>query len=414
MISLWRWGALAVAASHADHIWIRHAPDDMWKHRLLRVNDVAEPLMCDHVFLHAAHLAIYESRVDQIFSRRQLEWLPEKDCYISYSSARSDRLRGTNQTSLEIMTRRQSARFEALSRLSRLAGRGLLKTEKGHSPWLLYADHDVVPLNQRRTIAHLVQKLQTGVSKYTNTTETRICSAFNLCEVSALPSRALSSANRIALVLTPDPGCHRNSQLTSGVMLARPSRLLSFVSEAYYLTLRHKRSRPEANPPSAFLQELFHFSGGFLRHLCAYGGEQAWGPSTPSLDSFKEGNEILMLRELDIHMALNDRVLGNLAQKWFPEGKIPRDEPNTIAVVHPRWMNSWACYHSEMKHHHSPWFVHCGDMFAHFYGCKEDGYYTRFFRELATADSRCNKLLPFKTDDADTKAFDIDEWKQHH
>eukprot|EP01056_Protomagalhaensia_sp_Gyna25_P001494 Protomagalhaensia_sp_Gyna_25__1493@NODE_1764_length_1553_cov_66_875826_g1446_i0_p1_GENE_NODE_1764_length_1553_cov_66_875826_g1446_i0NODE_1764_length_1553_cov_66_875826_g1446_i0_p1_ORF_typecomplete_len417_score17_68_NODE_1764_length_1553_cov_66_875826_g1446_i02711521 len=412
MFSVWRWGTVAVAASHTDHIWIRYAPDDAWTHRLLRVNDVAEPLICDHVFLHAAHHAIYESRVDQIFSRRQLEWLPEKDCHISYSSASNDRLRGTNQTSLGVMARQQSARFEAFSRLSSLARHGLLKTEKGHTPWLLYAEHDVVPLNRRRTIAHLVQKLQTGISNYANTTETRICSDYNACEVSAYPSRSLSSADKIALVLTPDPECHRNSHLASGVMLGRPSRLLSFISEAYYLILRRRRSQSGPSPSSAVLQGLFHFSGEFLRHFCAYGGDEAWGPSTPSLEASEEGNEILMLRELDIHTAVSDRFLGPLAQKWFPEGKIPRDEPNSIAVVHPRWMNSWACYRSGMQNHQSPWFVHCGDMLAHFYGCQEGGYYSRFFRNLVTADARCNELLPFKRDDSDAITFDVNEWKR--
>eukprot|EP01056_Protomagalhaensia_sp_Gyna25_P004845 Protomagalhaensia_sp_Gyna_25__4844@NODE_500_length_3262_cov_176_025442_g391_i0_p2_GENE_NODE_500_length_3262_cov_176_025442_g391_i0NODE_500_length_3262_cov_176_025442_g391_i0_p2_ORF_typecomplete_len427_score37_95_NODE_500_length_3262_cov_176_025442_g391_i019003180 len=394
--------------------------------RDVNVNEMTEPLQCHHVLLHAAHSHGREARVDEVLIRRQLEWLPPEDCYVSHSSVRDIRMPKTGSPfddvhrakDFEKESRKRAARYNALKGLSRLVSLGLLKIPgfdrvepPMSAPWILLTDLEAVPLNKERTIRYFIDKLHTGLSLYSNTTETRLCTLYNICDPNALSPQDIAFVDRIALVLTPDLECDGKGTFSSGAMVARPSLLLGFLAEAQLLAVLNSRyaALSDSEILSLVLKDLLSLSGNFLEHLCKYGDQLAWDPSTPSLDESKDGSEILLLRKFDAGSARNHSVFGAIAKEWFPHGYIPAMQPDTIAVVNPRWMNSCGCRPARSSEKFR-WFAQCGDMLAHFYGCRHDGYQSKHFRRLASVTEQCIDLLPFKTNDENTGPFNASAW----
>eukprot|EP01057_Protomagalhaensia_wolfi_P001115 Protomagalhaensia_wolfi_Nauph_80__1114@NODE_1652_length_1418_cov_42_319797_g1281_i0_p1_GENE_NODE_1652_length_1418_cov_42_319797_g1281_i0NODE_1652_length_1418_cov_42_319797_g1281_i0_p1_ORF_typecomplete_len427_score39_39_NODE_1652_length_1418_cov_42_319797_g1281_i01061386 len=415
---------ICALASRLHELRIHQPENEGW--RDVNVSEMTRPLQCHNVLLHAVHSVGREARVDEVLIRRQLEWLPPGDCYVSHSSVGDPRMPHTESPfhddprakEFERDARKRAARYEALECLTRLSSVGLLSTPGSDRaepptgvPWILLTDFDVVPLNKERTIRHLIDKLHNGLSLYSDTTETRLCSQYNACDPNALTSQDIAFVDRIALVLTPDLECGSKGTFSSAAMMTRPSLLLGFLAEAQLLAVHNSRyaTLSDSEILSLVLKDLLSLFGNFLEHLCKFGDNLAWGPSTPSLDESNDGSEILLLRKFDAGAAQNHTVFGNIAKDWFPYGYIPAMQPDTIAVVNPRWMNSCGCRRS-----HRPekfrWFAECGDMLAHFYGCHHYGYQSKHFRRQASASEQCVNLLPFKTNDENTGPFNATTW----
>eukprot|EP01057_Protomagalhaensia_wolfi_P002873 Protomagalhaensia_wolfi_Nauph_80__2872@NODE_296_length_2867_cov_28_449788_g221_i0_p1_GENE_NODE_296_length_2867_cov_28_449788_g221_i0NODE_296_length_2867_cov_28_449788_g221_i0_p1_ORF_typecomplete_len479_score68_53Glyco_transf_34/PF05637_12/0_91_NODE_296_length_2867_cov_28_449788_g221_i0581494 len=413
------------------NLWIRKSPDTSFADKKIAVNDLNKTLHCDNVFLHAAANPSYERAMSELFVRRQLEWLPSTDCYISVSSLGMPLPHNPNgvlnYTGLTNSHQKYRTRYDAMMVLTRLVQARVLKTFSKSTfskvPWILYTDYDVVPMNKKKTISSLIHRVHLALSSKGDTTETRLCGTepYDDCHSNALtPSDIKGGAGRVALVVGIDYSCHRNNSwmINSGVILSQPSRTLGLISAATLTaftdtTLYAPYDGLEQGRLNLALQELFDVPPDSIRRMCSVPRSNLWTPSVPGMDNqLEEGLEPFLIRRLNLDKALQHPVFHKVVKFWFPEGKLWPSEPDILVIVNDRWLNSPACKPlSHFVPYQRPLQFECGDMIAHFNGCKKkEAYLDSEFRNRATSDPRCVNLLPFRTDDDATKPFQLASW----
>eukprot|EP01057_Protomagalhaensia_wolfi_P002874 Protomagalhaensia_wolfi_Nauph_80__2873@NODE_296_length_2867_cov_28_449788_g221_i0_p2_GENE_NODE_296_length_2867_cov_28_449788_g221_i0NODE_296_length_2867_cov_28_449788_g221_i0_p2_ORF_typecomplete_len425_score44_88_NODE_296_length_2867_cov_28_449788_g221_i015162790 len=375
--------------------------DPVWKLRSLD-----QPIDCENAFFHAVPSDQYEVIFPELFKRRQLEWLPPEDCYISIFPSDPNSYHIDDNADVHY-------KYESLVALNQMARSGYLRPAR----WLMYSDLAVIPLNQKLTIQRLVSRLDNSLATGNDTTETRLCDMIDpfYCSSRALAPTNITSFDAVALTVPLDIGCNNSTLFNTGVLLGQPSRLLGLIGAAMFTV-----ATPDEIPNKAkekqrlkyIFQELFEVPLSQVERFCGAPRIDLWEASTPSIYDSNKGTELFMLRRFDLDKALRHPSFHQITQIWFPDGRLWPGEPDTLAIVNNRWMASPACkVANNLETFRKPLLLRCGDMFAHFEGCHPKAKYKSLpFRQLVTAAPECVKLLPFHTNDDGSKPFDLEFW----
>eukprot|EP01054_Gregarina_sp_Poly1_P010217 Gregarina_sp_Poly_1__10216@NODE_708_length_6677_cov_81_679879_g535_i0_p1_GENE_NODE_708_length_6677_cov_81_679879_g535_i0NODE_708_length_6677_cov_81_679879_g535_i0_p1_ORF_typecomplete_len528_score42_68_NODE_708_length_6677_cov_81_679879_g535_i023283911 len=399
---------------------IRRSPERPVR-SVLYLSDITQPLVCENIFLHVA-TANFEDNL-QLWIRRQLEWInfTSNDCFFSITPE------GVLPKYHAITTRNPYVWYKTLGQstyrirydvqvaLSRMGLAGYLgrTNSKDGSPWIHFTDIDVMPLDKRKTIGSLVARIEAGL-QLGQTTEDRLCGAgagteyFGCLDTT---NTAKISTDQVAYVIALDNVCQSDWMFNAGSVLWKPSRVLGMMGQSILRlfndtsSLSHAFDDSDQGRIGLVLRELFGLDPDRVRALCAPFQVEAWYASS-------EGDEILFLRRFNLSRALTHPTFSSIAAKWFPEGRLWPEEPDAVAIVNPRWMNSAACYvnsgYSPTRRRYQ--MLNCGDMLAHFNGCSKEEYFDPVFRRLVTSTPSCVENLPFLTNDDGSAPFDPERW----
>eukprot|EP01055_Gregarina_sp_Pseudo9_P005985 Gregarina_sp_Pseudo_9__5984@NODE_984_length_2004_cov_21_670738_g922_i0_p1_GENE_NODE_984_length_2004_cov_21_670738_g922_i0NODE_984_length_2004_cov_21_670738_g922_i0_p1_ORF_typecomplete_len512_score162_33_NODE_984_length_2004_cov_21_670738_g922_i04681970 len=393
-------------------------PVDPVTHKIA-LEDVAVPIECHNVLLHVVTEG-YEDKME-IWIRRQKEWVAFQpaDCFFSinhrgslaeYHPVRTWNLPLRKQI-IELLPFR--SRYDVQAALASMALRGYLRRpladgDAVSAPWVYFTDVDTLHLNKDKSIDSLVARLQRGLD-LNRTAETRVCgtSDYFACEETAsLPE----SVEELAYVVPLDLLCHDDWMFNAGTVLWRPSRLLGMIAQSVLwgfndTSLVHRFDNSDQGRIGLVLRDLFGLDPDRVRSVCAPFRVSTWEPSVTE-------DEILFVRQLDLHKAFSHPVFKHIVLNWFPEGRLWQGEPRAVAVVNPRWMDSGACqmlegFSDERK---NLMFLNCGDMTTHFNGCPKKEYFAKSFREAVGTTPECREQLPFQTNDDNSGPFVYEDW----
>eukprot|EP01053_Blabericola_migrator_P004805 Blabericola_migrator_1__4804@NODE_2521_length_2649_cov_252_916344_g1576_i0_p1_GENE_NODE_2521_length_2649_cov_252_916344_g1576_i0NODE_2521_length_2649_cov_252_916344_g1576_i0_p1_ORF_typecomplete_len500_score45_57Glyco_transf_34/PF05637_12/0_0003_NODE_2521_length_2649_cov_252_916344_g1576_i0791578 len=411
-----------------------HKNSSMWtpQKTTFLVKELDEPIVCEHVLFHTVTANLLKK--EQIFIRRQIEWIslfPE-DCFFTVSLERALVLRDPPSPVESLRAKSKIARsihayrikFDALSMLVSLWRNNMIqKPDNGSAPWLLYIDLDVLPMNKEKSIQALLERIARGLKR--DTAEERLC-VEEPDEFACPPydprakvtdksqDNDLSrpkTMDDLGFVIALDTSCFGSWMYNHGVWLVKPSRLAGFISLAVLwsfndTSFQHHHDPNDQGRQALLFREVFDLHPDISRRFCGYPQKESrWIPSL-------ESDELIFVRHLNLHKALTHPVYRVAAQAWFPDGRFWPGEPTAIAITAARWMNSPACrYNYGYSNKKLRYFgFHCGDMFAHFNGCRKSEYKEPSFRAQAVEEEWCRKVLPFQTDDNGTGPFNYKEW----
>eukprot|EP01054_Gregarina_sp_Poly1_P007944 Gregarina_sp_Poly_1__7943@NODE_453_length_8283_cov_172_211173_g76_i1_p1_GENE_NODE_453_length_8283_cov_172_211173_g76_i1NODE_453_length_8283_cov_172_211173_g76_i1_p1_ORF_typecomplete_len469_score41_18Glyco_transf_34/PF05637_12/0_00028_NODE_453_length_8283_cov_172_211173_g76_i13751781 len=376
-------------------------------------------LFCDHILIHAANTGYPEE--NELFLRRQREWISNfsNDCFIFLTGAPSEfpTYLEAHEGSMsadawkEILRRVEGKRlrYDAGVYFTKLAFNGLVHKKNGSGvPWVLYTDVDVLFTNKSRGIDSIVQRLEEGLRLGT-TTEDRVCGSADMFPCVHQQPHAHLTLDDIALAIAVDNDCHHVWMLNSGSQLWQLGRMHGYLMEAD-LTLFNDTSlvysfdKFEQGKFALLIREIFDFDFNRLRAMCSPFEEKTWWTGM-------EHNEIVVLREFNYTRASTHPVLGGVTHKWFPNGP-PVSGPRYVALVNPRWLNSYACAYNWLfsRARSEAMAMHCGDFMAHFNGCDKGEHKWMSFRKRLGETPECIAALPFKTMDNSSEPFEYHKW----
>eukprot|EP01054_Gregarina_sp_Poly1_P001667 Gregarina_sp_Poly_1__1666@NODE_1427_length_4171_cov_112_011452_g949_i0_p2_GENE_NODE_1427_length_4171_cov_112_011452_g949_i0NODE_1427_length_4171_cov_112_011452_g949_i0_p2_ORF_typecomplete_len496_score55_58Glyco_transf_34/PF05637_12/6_5e05Nucleotid_trans/PF03407_16/0_2_NODE_1427_length_4171_cov_112_011452_g949_i01701657 len=273
--------------------------------------------------------------------------------------------------------------------------------------WILYSDVDILFTNKNKLHTYALNRLDGFTEKYSQTTETAWCGDGN---IQPCDEFAISKAGRhdVTLILGTDRFPYSQAVINSGVFLARASKVTSFIFECalsiFNITIPETSfDAMDQGRLEYVLQETFNLNHDYLRSIFAPLNETLL--AAPCLD-----DQVLMFREFDLTKALAHPLFGAIAEKHFPDKKVPDGTPSIVAIVCSKWMNSGACMWQGrfLKRRQLTWFT-CGDFAAHFFGCGFPSFRSKEWREEIASTRQCRSIFPWTTGDAADSSFD---WTQ--
>eukprot|EP01056_Protomagalhaensia_sp_Gyna25_P005297 Protomagalhaensia_sp_Gyna_25__5296@NODE_65_length_5715_cov_10_441860_g48_i0_p1_GENE_NODE_65_length_5715_cov_10_441860_g48_i0NODE_65_length_5715_cov_10_441860_g48_i0_p1_ORF_typecomplete_len494_score69_56_NODE_65_length_5715_cov_10_441860_g48_i013872868 len=394
---------------------------------VLSFQTLKTPLHCKYLFLHVVSPGYLDKM--EIWIRRQTEWISHfpDDCFFSFVNRNPlplynepTAIGATYKQVVDLVRFRN--RYDVQAMLASAYLQGFLLDREGsgplgpltasfEAPWIFFTDVDVLQLNKKKSIADVVARVTRGMS--IPTAEERLCQEGEtfFCSPPKVNSTRPDSVGDIAYVLPLDLICYDSWMYNAGAVLWRPSRLLGFMGQSVLWTLNdtsqsHRFDNSDQARIGLLLRETFDLHPDLIRFLCgAPFNDNFWKPSS-------NGDEILFLRRFNLDKALRHRLYQTIGVHWFAEARLWPTEPDTVAIVNPRWFDSGAC---DIVDKMDPrrvdaLFMQCGDFNIHFNGCLKDQYYSKTFRQKAAASPTCVDLLPWKTNDENTGPFNAEDW----